>query len=117
MGGAKAVMRSNPAAGSRVAKVIEDKVIQRPDIAGVKSPVSTQGEAGKAPMRGEGNMAIFKILPYPQIEPVSPLPRAWGLDRHVHGGFGTRPCIATMRWGSSRLMPTCPKPERHKLSV
>src|SRR6266852_1440153 len=81
--GAKAVMRSNPAGGSMVAKVIEDKVIKRPEFAGVNSPVSTQGEGGQALVRGEGDMAlqaICEILPYKQIELVGPLPRelaAW----------------------------------------
>ena len=81
--GAKAVMRSNPAGGSMVAKVIEDKVIKRPEFAGVNSPVSTQGEGGQALARGEGDMAIqaiCEILPYKQIELVGPLPRelaAW----------------------------------------
>jgi molybdate transport system substrate-binding protein len=81
--GAKAVMRSNPAGGSMVAKVIEDKVIKRPEFAGVNSPVSTQGEGGQALVRGEGDMAlqaICEILPYKQIELVAPLPRdlaAW----------------------------------------
>jgi molybdate transport system substrate-binding protein len=80
---AKAVMRSNPAGGSMVAKVIEDKVIHRPEFAGVNSPVSTQGEGGQALARGEGDMAIqaiCEILPYKQIELVAPLPRelaAW----------------------------------------
>jgi molybdate transport system substrate-binding protein len=76
---AKAVMRSNPAGGSMVAKVIEDKVIKRPEFAGVNSPVSTQGEGGQALVRGEGDMAIqaiCEILPYKQIELVAPLPRA-----------------------------------------
>ncbi len=80
---AKAVMRSNPAGGSMVARVIEDKVIKRPEFAGVNSPVSTQGEGGQALARGEGDMAIqaiCEILPYKQIELVAPLPRelaAW----------------------------------------
>jgi len=80
---AKAVMRSNPATGSMVAKVIEDKVIRRPEFAGVHSPVSTKGEGGQALVRGEGDMAlqaICEILPYKQIELVGPLPRelaAW----------------------------------------
>ena len=66
-----------------VAKVIEDKVIKRPDFTGVNSPVSTQGERGQALARGEGDMAlqaICEILPYKQIELVGPLPRplaAW----------------------------------------
>ena len=81
--GAKAVMRSNPAGGSMVASVIEDKVIKRPEFAGVNSPVSTRGEGGQALIRGEGDMAlqaICEILPYKQIELVAPLPRelaAW----------------------------------------
>ncbi len=81
--GAKAVMRSNPAGGSMVAKVIEDRVIRRPEFAGVNSPVSTRGEGGQALARGEGDMAlqaICEILPYKQIELVAPLPRdlaAW----------------------------------------
>ena len=81
--GAKAVMRSNPAGGSMVAKVIEDKVIKRPEFVGVNSPVSTRGEGGQALVRGEGDMAlqaICEILPYKQIELVAPLPRdlsAW----------------------------------------
>jgi molybdate transport system substrate-binding protein len=78
---AKAVMRSNPAGGSMVAKVIEDKVIKRPEFAGVNSPVSTQGEGGQALVRGEGDMAIqaiCEILPYKQIELVGPLPRELG---------------------------------------
>lgn len=81
--GAKAVMRSNPAGGSMVAKVIEDRVIKRPEFAGVNSPVSTRGEGGQALARGEGDMAlqaICEILPYKQIELVAPLPRdlaAW----------------------------------------
>src|SRR5207244_6000815 len=72
-----------PAGGSMVAKVIEDKVVKRPEFAGVNSPVSTQGEGGQALVRGEGDMAlqaICEILPYKQIELVGPLPRelaAW----------------------------------------
>jgi len=79
--GAKAVMRSNPAGGSMVAKVIEDKVIKRPEFSGVNSPVSTQGEGGQALARGEGDMAlqaICEILPYKQIELVGALPRQLG---------------------------------------
>src|SRR6516165_2881459 len=80
---AKAVMRSNPAGGSMVARVIEQNVIKRPEFAGMNSPVSTQGEGGQALARGEGDMAlqaICEILPYEQIELVGPLPRelaAW----------------------------------------
>jgi molybdate transport system substrate-binding protein len=79
--GAKAVMRSNPAGGSMVASVIENKVIKRPEFAGVNSPVSSRGEGGQALIRGEGDMAlqaICEILPYKQIELVAPLPRELG---------------------------------------
>ena len=81
--GAKMVMRSNTAGGSMVARVIEDKVIKRPEFAGVNSPMSTRGEGGQALARGEGDMAlqaICEILPYKEIELVGPLPRelaAW----------------------------------------
>jgi molybdate transport system substrate-binding protein len=78
---AKAVMRSNPAGGSMVASVIENKVIKRPEFAGVNSPVSTKGEGGQALARGEGDMAIqaiCEILPYKQISLVGPLPRELG---------------------------------------
>jgi molybdate transport system substrate-binding protein len=80
---AKAVMRSNPAGGSMVARVIEQNVIKRPEFAGVNSPVSTRGEGGQALARGEGDMAlqaICEILPYKEIELVGALPRelaAW----------------------------------------
>jgi molybdate transport system substrate-binding protein len=80
---AKQVMRSNPAGGSMVARVIEDKVIKRPEFAGVNSTVSTRGEGGQALARGEGDMAIqaiCEIYPYKEIELVAPLPRelaAW----------------------------------------
>ncbi len=78
---AKAVMRSNPAGGSMVARVIEEKVIKRPEFTGVNSPVSSRGEGGQALARGEGDMAIqaiCEILPYKQIELVGPLPRELG---------------------------------------
>jgi len=78
---ARAVMRSNPAGGSMVASVIEQKVIKRPEFAGVNSPVSTRGEGGQALARGEGDMAIqaiCEIYPYKEIELVAPLPRELG---------------------------------------
>lgn len=78
---AKLVMRSNPAGGSMVAKVIENKVIKRPEFAGVNSKVSTNGEGGQALARGEGDMAIqaiCEIYPHREIELVGPLPRELG---------------------------------------
>jgi molybdate transport system substrate-binding protein len=79
--GAKLVMRSNPSGGSMVAKVIEDKVIKRPEFTGVKNAVSTNGEGGQALARGEGDMAIqaiCEIYPHPEIELVAALPRELG---------------------------------------
>jgi molybdate transport system substrate-binding protein len=79
---AKAVMRSNPAGGSMVASVIENKVIKRPEFAGVNSPVSSKGEGGQALAAGEGDMAIqtiSQILPYKEIELVGPVPQVYGL--------------------------------------
>jgi molybdate transport system substrate-binding protein len=79
--GAKAVMRSNPAGGSMVASVIEQKVIKRPEFAGVNAPISTKGEGGQALARGEGDMAIqaiCEILPYKEISLVGKLPRELG---------------------------------------
>jgi molybdate transport system substrate-binding protein len=78
---AKLVMRSDPSHGSMVAKVIEDKVIKRPEFAGVNSMASTQGEGGQALARGQGDMAlqaICEILPHKEIEVVGPLPRDLG---------------------------------------
>ncbi len=78
---AKMVMRSDPSHGSMVAKVIEDKVIKRPEFAGVNSVASTQGEGGQALARGQGDMAlqaICEILPHKEIEVVGPLPRDLG---------------------------------------
>jgi molybdate transport system substrate-binding protein len=54
---ADSVMRSNPAGGSMVAAIIE-KMLQRPEFAGVKSKISSYGEGGQALARGEGQMAI-----------------------------------------------------------
>jgi molybdate transport system substrate-binding protein len=90
---AKGVMRSNPAGGSMVASVIENKVIKRPEFAGVNSPVSTQGEGGQALVRGEGDMAlqaICEILPYKEIELVGPLPRELGAWIDMSTAVSTR---------------------------
>ena len=82
---AKAVMRSNPAGSSMVAKVIEDNVIKRPEFTGVNSPVSSQGEGGQAMARGEGDMAlqaICEILPRNRARPPSTA-RSRGTDVHA----------------------------------
>jgi molybdate transport system substrate-binding protein len=78
---AKAVMRSDATHGSMVGQIIEDKVIKRPEFAGVHSVIPTQGMGGEALARGEGDMAlqaICEILPYKEIELVGPLPRELG---------------------------------------
>jgi len=80
--GAKALMYSNPATGSMVARII-DTMLKRPEFAGVHGVISTRGEGGQALARGEGDMAlqlICEIYPYKEIELVGPLPRelaAW----------------------------------------
>jgi molybdate transport system substrate-binding protein len=79
---AKALMYSNPATGSMVARII-DTMLKRPEFAGVHGVISTRGEGGQALARGEGDMAlqlICEIYPYKEIELVGPLPRelaAW----------------------------------------
>jgi molybdate transport system substrate-binding protein len=91
--GAKAVMRSNPAGGSMVASTIENKVIKRPEFAGVNAPISTRGEGGQALARGEGDMAIqaiCEILPYKEIELVGPLPRDLAAWIDMATGVSTR---------------------------
>jgi molybdate transport system substrate-binding protein len=91
--GGKVVMRSNPANGSMVAKIIEDKVVRRPEFAGINSPVSKQGEGGQALVRGEGDVAlqaICEILPYKQIELVGPLPRELGAWIDMSTGVSAR---------------------------
>lgn len=79
---AKAVMYSNPATGSMVARIV-DTMLKRPEFTGVQGVISTRGEGGQALARGEGDMAlqlICEIYPYKEIELVGPLPRelaAW----------------------------------------
>ena len=90
---AKAVMRSNPAGGSMVARVIEQNVIKRPEFAGVNSPVSARGEGGQALARGEGDMAlqaICEIRPYKEIELVDPLPRELAASRDMSTAVSAR---------------------------
>ena len=73
---AKAVLRSNPASRTMVARIIDD-MLKRPEFAGVNAPASSRGEGGQALARGEGDMAIqtiCQILPYKEIELVGPLP-------------------------------------------
>ena len=63
---AKAVMYSNPATGSMVARIV-DTMLKRPEFTGVHGVISTRGEGGQALARGEGDMAlqlICEIYPY-----------------------------------------------------
>ena len=79
---AKLVMRSRPGSASEpgvgsMVGLVEDRLLKRPEFAGVNSKVSTNGEGGIALGRGEGDMAlqaICEILPYPDIELVGPIP-------------------------------------------
>ncbi len=87
---ADSVMRSNPAGGSMVAAIIE-KMLQRPEFAGVKSRISTNGEGGEAVARGEGQMAIqaeCEILnhPRPTDRCGTRARRAWRLYGRGRGG-------------------------------
>jgi molybdate transport system substrate-binding protein len=78
---ADSVMRSNPVGGSMVAAII-DKMLQRPEFAGVKHKVSPYGEGGQAVMRGEGQMAIqaeCEIINHPDyLTNVGPVPDELG---------------------------------------
>lgn len=91
--GAQLVMRSDPSHGSMVAQVIEDKIIKRPEFAGVHNSISTQGEGGQALARGEGDMAlqaICEIYPHKEIELVGPAPRELGAWIDMAGGVNIR---------------------------
>ncbi len=86
---ADSVMRSNPAGGSMVAAIIE-KMLQRPEFAGVKSRISTNGEGGEALARGEGQMAIqaeCEILNHPDhLANAGPVPDELGAYMDAGGG-------------------------------
>jgi molybdate transport system substrate-binding protein len=74
--GAQLVVYSNPANGSLQARLI-DALLNRPEFAGVKKQVSTQGNGISALARGEGEMAlqlVCEILDRPETELVGPLP-------------------------------------------
>lgn len=77
---ADSVLYSNPASGSMEAGII-DALLKRPDFAGVRGKISTDGEGGEALVRGEGQMAlqlICEILNHPEIELVASLPPELG---------------------------------------
>lgn len=90
---AKLVMRSSTANGSMVAMVIQNKVIDRPEFAGIHQQMSTKGEGGQALARGEGDMAIqaiCEIYPHPEISLVGPLPRELGAWIDMAGAVSAR---------------------------
>jgi molybdate transport system substrate-binding protein len=82
---AKAVMYSNPATGSMEAGII-DRMLQRPEFAGVHGVISSKGPGSQALARGEGDMAlqlVCEIYPYPEISLVGPMPPE--LNAHMDG--------------------------------
>ena len=101
---AKAVMRSNPAGGSMVAKVIEDKVIKRPEFAGVNSPVSTQGEGGRRWCAEKATWPCRRSAKFFLTSRSSSWPRSRATSRPgstCPRRFRPERRIATRRWRSS----------------
>jgi molybdate transport system substrate-binding protein len=81
---AREVVYSNPASGMSMEAGIIDRLLKRPDFAGINAVVSTTSEGGQALARGEGDMAlqlICEIYPYPEISLVGPLPSE--LNAHI----------------------------------
>ncbi len=79
------VMYSNPAGGSMEAGII-DRLLKRPEFAGVRSRISTNGEGGQALARGEGEMAlqlICEVYNHPEISLAGVLPPE--LNAHMDG--------------------------------
>jgi hypothetical protein len=78
---ADAVMYSNPAGGSMEAGII-DKMLKRPEFAGVKGKISSKGEGGEAVVHGEGPMAlqlICEIVNHPDdLTNAGPMPDELG---------------------------------------
>jgi molybdate transport system substrate-binding protein len=84
---AQAVLYSNPATGSMEASII-DRMLKRPEFAGVHGRISSEGEGGQALRRGEGDMAlqlICEVFPYPDISLVAKLPPELGA--HMDGAL------------------------------
>lgn len=76
----KGVLYSNPASGSMEAAII-DRLLKRPEFAGVHGVISSEGEGGQALRRGEGDMAlqlVCEVYPYSDISLVGPLPPELG---------------------------------------
>ncbi|MBV9550362.1 MAG: substrate-binding domain-containing protein [Alphaproteobacteria bacterium] len=79
------VMYSNPAGGSMEAGII-DRLLKRPEFAGVRGRISTNGEGGQALARGEGDMAlqlICEVYNHPEISLAGVLPPE--LNAHMDG--------------------------------
>ena len=82
--GARQVMVSDPAGGMSMEAGIIDRLLKRPDFAGIAAMISTKGEGGQALAKGDGDMAlqlICEITPYPQISLVGALPPE--LNAHI----------------------------------
>ena len=82
------VMVSNPTDGMSMEAGIIDKLLKRPDFAGIPAIVATDSEGGQALARGQGDMAlqlICEIYPYPQIALAGVLPPELGahIDNEV----------------------------------
>ncbi|HEX3753673.1 MAG TPA: substrate-binding domain-containing protein [Rhizomicrobium sp.] len=81
---ADSVMYSNPKGGSMEAGIIDNMLNSRPELAGIKRKISTNGEGGQAVARGDGQMAlqlICEIINHPDaLSNAGPLPEelhAW----------------------------------------
>jgi molybdate transport system substrate-binding protein len=78
------VVYSDPAGGMSMEAGIIDRLLKRPEFAGVNAVLSTKGEGGQALAHGQGDMAlqlICEIYPYPAISLVGPLPAE--LNAHI----------------------------------
>jgi len=78
---AQQVMVSNPAGGMSMEAGIIDRLLKRPDFAGIHAVISTDSEGGQALARGQGDMAlqlVCEIYPHPQISFVGALPPELG---------------------------------------
>ena len=78
----RGVVYSNPdpARGSLGAIMI-DRLLKRPDFAGVHGVISSKGNGASGLMNGEGDSALqfeSEILPHKEIELVGPLPQELG---------------------------------------
>jgi molybdate transport system substrate-binding protein len=82
---ANAVMYSDPSTGSMQAGMI-DRMLKRPEFAGVHGKVDPKYAGGEAVAHGEGDMAlqlVCEVYPFPEISYVGPLPQE--LNMHMDG--------------------------------